>query len=61
MTNEEKQLIKDCRIMIVGKGDFITYINEELRKLDFCKIAEIEIGEIINEQNTGILVEYTGT
>lgn len=46
--------------MIVGKGEFITYINEELRKLDFCKIAEIEIGEIINEQNTGILVEYTG-
>ena len=46
--------------MIVGKGDFITYIKEELRKLDFCKIAEVEIGEIINEQNTGILVEYTG-
>ena len=46
--------------MIVGKGDFITYIIKELRKLDFCKITEVEIGEIINEQNTGILIEYTG-
>ena len=46
--------------MIVGKGEFITYIKDELAKLDFCKIAEVEIGEIINEQNTGILIEYTG-
>ena len=46
--------------MIVGKDDFITYIKEELRKLDFCKISEVEIGEIINGQNTGILIEYTG-
>ena len=61
MTKEEKQLIKDCRIMIVGKDDFITYMKEELRKLDFCKIAEVEIGEIINGQNNGILIEYTRT
>ena len=61
MTKEEKQFIKDCRIMIVGKDDFITYIKEELRKLDFCKIAEVEIGEIINGQNNVILIEYTGT
>ena len=47
--------------MIIGKGDFITYIKEELRKLDFCKIAEVEIGGIINGQNNGILIEYTGT
>ena len=60
MTNEEKQLIKKCRIMIVGKGDFITYIKEELRKLEFCNIAEVEIGEIFNGQNKGILIEYTG-
>ena len=46
--------------MIVGKCDFITYIKEELRKLEFCKIAEVEIGEIINEQNIGILIECTG-
>lgn len=59
MTNEEKQMIKECRIMIVGKGDFITYIKEELRKLDFCNIVEVEIGEIINGQNIGILIEYT--
>ena len=57
MTNEEKQLIKECRIMIVGKGDFITYIKKELGKLDFCNIDEVEIGEIINEQNIGILIE----
>ena len=59
MTNEEKQLIKECRIMIVGKGDFITYIKEELRKFDFCKIAEVETGEIFNGLNKGILIEYT--
>ena len=47
--------------MIIGKSDFITYIKEELRKLDFCKIAEVEIGGIINGQNNGILVEYTGS
>ena len=47
--------------MIVGKCDFITYIKEELRKLDFCKIAKVEIGEIINGQNNGILIECTGT
>ena len=45
--------------MIVGKGDFIIYIKEELRKLD-CNIAEVEIGENINGQNNGILIEYTG-
>ena len=60
MTNEEKQLIKECRIMIVGKGDFITYIKKELVKLEFCNIAEEEIAEIINGQNTGILIEYNG-
>ena len=60
MTNEEKQLIKECRIMIVGKGDFITYIKDELAKLDFCKIAEVEICEISNKQNNGILIEYAG-
>ena len=47
--------------MIVGKGDFITYIKEELCKLDFCNIAEVEIGEIINGKNARILIEYTGT
>ena len=46
--------------MIVGKGDFITYIKKELGKLDFCNIAEVEIGEIINGKNAGILIEYTG-
>ncbi len=47
--------------MIVGKGNFITYIKEELGKLDFCNIAEVEIGEIFNGQNKGILIEYTGS
>ena len=46
--------------MIVGKGDFITYIKKELVKLEFCNIAEEEIAEIINGQNTGILIEYNG-
>ena len=46
--------------MIVGKVDFITYIKKELGKLDFCNIAEVELGEIINGKNAGILIEYTG-
>ena len=60
MTNEEKRMIKECRIIIVGKGDFITYIKEELDKLGFSDIADEAISEIINDQNTGILIEYTG-
>lgn len=60
MTGEEKQLIKDCRIMIVGKGEFITYIKEELGKLGFSNIADVSINEIINNHNTRILIEYTG-
>lgn len=60
MTNEEKQLIKDCRIMIVGKDEFIIYIKEELSKLGFCNIVDVAINEIIIDHNYGIIIEYTG-
>ena len=46
--------------MIVGKGDFITYIKEELCKLGFCDMADVAMSEIINGQDTGILIEYIG-
>ncbi|MDE6795131.1 MAG: hypothetical protein K2J63_07475 [Muribaculaceae bacterium] len=59
MTNEKNQLIKECRIMIVGKDEFIVYIKEELCKLGFCDIVVGAMSEIINEQNDGILIEYT--
>ena len=36
------------------------HIKEELRKLDFCKIPEVETCEIVNGKNAGILIEYTG-
>ena len=46
--------------MIIGKGDFIAYIKEELCKLGFCDIADVAMSEIINGQDTGILIEYAG-
>ena len=60
MTNEENQLIKECRIMIVGKDEFIVYIKDELGKLGFRDMADVAMNEINNEQNNGILIEYTG-
>ena len=46
--------------MIVGKGDFITYIKDELGKLGFRDMADVAMSEINNEQNNWILIEYTG-
>ena len=46
--------------MIIGKGNFITYIKEELSKLGFCDMADVAMSEIINGLDAGILIEYTG-
>ena len=60
MTDKEKRLIEDCRILIVGKGDFISYIKGELGKRGFTDTGNVVISEIIDDQNTGILIENTG-
>lgn len=61
MTGEEKQLINTCRIMIVGADNFIDYIQEELRKLGFNEILNIEpFKDLEKGENRGILIEYIG-
>lgn len=47
--------------MIVGKGEFIKYIKEELAKLGFCIVKNIEVSdESFRENKSGILIEYLG-
>lgn len=38
MTNEEKHLIADCRIMVIGASDFIDSVKAELYKSGFKSI-----------------------
>lgn len=61
MTSEEKRLIADCRIMIIGASDFIDYVKAELYRSGF-KSINIVSG---NDANTGIetvdmVAEYSG-
>lgn len=60
MTKEEKQLVEECPIMIVGKGKFVDYIKKELWNLGFREISEVAKSEIIYKDNPGIIIEYTG-
>lgn len=46
--------------MIVGEGAFITYIKERLAKHGFSDMTDVVISEIINDQKTGMMIEYTG-
>lgn len=61
MTSEEKRLIADCRVMIIGASDFIDYVKTELYKSGF-KSINIVSG---NDVHTGIetvdmVAEYAG-
>ena len=61
MTSEEKRLIADCRVMIIGASDFIDYVKAELYRSGF-KSINIVSG---NAVHTGIgpvdmVVEYAG-
>lgn len=51
-------MIADCRIMIVGTGEFISCVKEELRRLGFRMIADAGRS---TEFDSGILVEFTGS
>ena len=39
MTTDEKRLIADCRIMVIGASDFIDNVNAELIKSGFSSIT----------------------
>ncbi len=59
MTNEERQQIYECRIIIVGTGDFITYVEKELKLIGFkeiCNVAEISPSKFTHDN--GIIIEY---
>ena len=61
MTSEEKCLIADCRIMIIGASDFIDNVKAELYRSGF-KSINIMSG---NDVHTGIepvdmMAEYAG-
>ncbi len=59
MTNEERQLINECRIIIVGEGDFISYVEKELELIGFKEICNVaEIGTSKFSHDNGIIIEY---
>lgn len=60
MTNEEKQLIQACRIMIIGTSEFINQVRMELMQLGFNEIISVEDSAILPAPNSGIIIESTG-
>ncbi len=39
MTNEERQLVKECRIMVIGTDTFVAYLKSELKSIGFSNIV----------------------
>lgn len=59
MTSEEKSLIADCRIMVIGVSDFIDCVKGELIKSGFKSISIISaLEEQPNMDFTDIVAEY---
>ncbi len=59
MTNEERLLINECRVRIVGTGDFINYIKNELEQIGFREIYyEAENDSSNLNYDNGIIIEY---
>ena len=61
MTSEEKRLIADCRIMIIGASDFIDKVKAEFIKSGFMSINIV----LASDGQTGIgtvdmVIEYVG-
>ena len=61
MTSEEKRLIADCRIMVIGATDFIDCVKAELYKSGFKSINLVSA----SDGQTGIgtvdmVIEYVG-
>ena len=61
MTSEEKRLIADCRIMIIGASDFIDCVKAELDKSGFKSINIVSGNDFHMEISlVDIVAEYTG-
>lgn len=61
MTSEEKRLIADCRIMIIGASDFIDCVKAELDKSGFKSINIVSgnDGQTITD-SIDMIAEYAG-
>ncbi len=49
MTSEEKRLIADCRVMIIGASDFIDYVKAELCRSGFKSINIVSENDVHTE------------
>lgn len=59
MTNEERQLIHECCVMIAGGGDFITYVKKELEQIGFKEIRNVyKTDPSILSHHNGIIIEH---
>lgn len=54
MTTEEKQKIKDCRILIVGYGILSELISDELKYIGFCRIRQSD--DLLNTADFDIAI-----
>lgn len=61
MTSEEKHLIADCRIMVIGTTDFIDNVKAELQKSGFKSVSIVAAMD--SKPGTGsfdMIAEYAG-
>ena len=49
MTSEEKRLIADCRVMIIGASDFIDNVKAELYRSGFKSINIVSGNDVHTE------------
>lgn len=57
MTDEERQLIIECRVMIVGEDKFIGYVRDELEQIGFTEILNVPETETFRSgSHTGIVI-----
>ena len=61
MTSEEKSLIADCRIMVIGATNFIDCVKAELDKSGFksINIVSANNGQVITD-SIDMIAEYVG-
>lgn len=61
MTSEEKRLIADCRVMIIGTSDFIEYVKAELYRSGFKSINIVSENDFLTEiGSVDMVAEYAG-
>lgn len=61
MTSEEKRLIADCRVMIIGASDFIDNVKAELYRSGFKSINIVSGNDVHTEIGpVDMVVEYAG-